>query len=134
MQTECTADALQFQAVGARAVRARFDGGALTSDGGALLLREVERVTGVLRRFADCFTDHRDPARVTHSVAALVRQRSRCVSATGTGVPGPSAKPRRLCASPRNPSTLAGSTSSKVARGQGIAFGFGSVRQVTGNL
>ena len=50
MQTECTADALTFQAVGGRAVRARFDGGALTSDGGALLLREVERATGILRR------------------------------------------------------------------------------------
>lgn len=75
MMTECTADALQFQAVGGRAVRARFDGGTLTSDGGAVLLREVERATGVLRRFAECFTDHRDPTRVTHSVAALVRQR-----------------------------------------------------------
>ena len=75
MQTECTANALQFQAVAGRAVRALFDGGTLTSDGGAVLLREVDRATGVLRRFAACFTDHRDPARVTHSVAALVRQR-----------------------------------------------------------
>ena len=75
MSTECTPDALQFQAIGGRAVLARFDGGALTSDGGALLLREVERVTGVVRRFAGCFTDHRDPTRVTHSVEALVRQR-----------------------------------------------------------
>ena len=75
MGTECTTEPLQFQAAGGRAVLARFDGGTLTSDGGAVLLREVERVTGVLRRFAGCFTDHRDPARVTHSVAALVRQR-----------------------------------------------------------
>ncbi len=75
MRTECMADALEFQAVGRRAVVARFDGGTLTSDGGAVLLREVDRATGVLQRFADCFTDHRDPARVTHSVAALVRQR-----------------------------------------------------------
>ena len=75
MPTECTTDALQFQAVGGRAVRARFDGGALTSDGGAVLLREVDRATGILRRFAGCFTDARDPARVTHPVAALVRQR-----------------------------------------------------------
>ena len=60
-------------------MRARFDGGALTSDGGAVLLREVDRATGILRRFAGCFTDARDPARVTHPVthpvAALVRQR-----------------------------------------------------------
>ena len=75
MQTECTSDALTFQAVAGRAVRARFDGGTLTSDGGAVLLREADRATGMLRRVAGCFTDHRDPARVTHSVAALVRQR-----------------------------------------------------------
>lgn len=75
MGTECTTEALQFQAAGGRAVRARFDGGTLTSDGGGVLLREVDRATGILGRFADCFTDHRDPARVTHAVATLVRQR-----------------------------------------------------------
>jgi hypothetical protein len=61
--------------VAGRAVVARFDGGTLTSDGGALLLRETDRATGLLARFAACFTDHRDPARVTHAVEALVRQR-----------------------------------------------------------
>jgi hypothetical protein len=75
MPTECRAESLQFQEVGRRAVVARFDGGALTSDGGAVLLREVERSTGILSRFAACFRDDRDPARITHSVAALVRQR-----------------------------------------------------------
>ena len=75
MQTECTTDSLAFQAVAGRAVVARFDGGTLTSDGGALLLRETDRATGLLARFAACFTDHRDPARVTHPVEALVRQR-----------------------------------------------------------
>ena len=75
METECTAGTLQFQAVARRAVQARFDGGALTSDGGAVLLREVDRVTGILPQFAACFRDTRDPARVTHPVRALVRQR-----------------------------------------------------------
>ena len=75
MQTQCTSETLAFQGVAGRSVCARFNGGTLTSDGGAVLLREVERRTGVLGRFADCFTDHRDPARVTHSVGALVRQR-----------------------------------------------------------
>jgi hypothetical protein len=56
-------------------VRARFDGGALTSDGGGVLLREVDRVTGILGQFAACFRDYRDPARITHGVSALVRQR-----------------------------------------------------------
>ena len=74
MNTECTTDALAFQAVAGREVVARFDGGTLASDGGALLLRETDRATGVLARCAACFTDHRNPARITHAVVALVRQ------------------------------------------------------------
>jgi len=75
MQTECTPDALTFQDAAGRAVVARFDGGTLTSDGGAVLLREVEQQTGILSQFAACFQDHRDPARITHAVAPMVRQR-----------------------------------------------------------
>jgi len=75
MRTECTEESLRFQAVARRTVQARFDGGTLTSDGGAVLLREVDRVTGLLAQFAACFRDARDPGRVTHSVDALVRQR-----------------------------------------------------------
>ena len=75
MPTECTPNALRFHAVGRRAVLARSDGGTLTTDGGAVLLREVERVTGILRGFTACFRDGRAPTRVRHSVAALVRQR-----------------------------------------------------------
>jgi hypothetical protein len=56
-------------------VVARFDGGTLTSDGGAVLLGEVERATGIVRQFAGCCTDHRDPTRVEHPVAQLVAQR-----------------------------------------------------------
>ena len=75
MSTECTAPSLEFQEVAGREIVARFDGGALTSDGGAVLLREVERATGILRQFAGCFRDYRDPARTTHAVVRLVRQR-----------------------------------------------------------
>ena len=75
MGTECTAGALVSQAAGGREIVARFDGGTLTSDGGALLLREVERATGILRQFAACFTDRRDPRRTEHTVATLVAQR-----------------------------------------------------------
>jgi hypothetical protein len=56
-------------------VRGRFDGGAITSDAGGLLLREVEKRTGILDRFAACFTDHREPERVEHPVKELVAQR-----------------------------------------------------------
>lgn len=75
MTTECTAGTLEFQAVARRTVQARFDGGTLTSDGGAVLLREVDRATGILRQFAACFRDHRASTRITHAVDALVRQR-----------------------------------------------------------
>jgi hypothetical protein len=75
MTTECNAREFDFQALGSRAVTARFDGGAITSDAGGLLLREVEAKTGILRRFAACFTDHRDPERVEHTVGELLAQR-----------------------------------------------------------
>ncbi|MGZ5444843.1 MAG: transposase, partial [Thermoanaerobaculia bacterium] len=47
--------------MGKRQIVARFDGGQLSSDGGGLLLREVERRTGLLRQFAACFRDYRNP-------------------------------------------------------------------------
>jgi hypothetical protein len=53
----------------------RFDGGNITSDAGAALLREVELRTGIIRQFAACFTDHRDPERIEHLLFALVAQR-----------------------------------------------------------
>jgi hypothetical protein len=54
---------------------ARFDGGCITSDGGGLLLGEVERRTGIMEQFAACFTDHRDAEQVEHTVRDLVSQR-----------------------------------------------------------
>jgi len=75
MTTECNARTFDFQGLGSRAVTARFDGGAITSDAGGLLLREVEAKTRILRRFAACFTDHRDPERIEHSVYELLAQR-----------------------------------------------------------
>ena len=74
-QTECSVEQLSFQGVGKRQIVARFDGGQLSSDGGGLLLREVERVTGLLRQFAACFRDHRDLKRVEHSLKSLISQR-----------------------------------------------------------
>ncbi len=58
-----------------REVTARFDGGKISSDGGAVLLGEVERRLGLPNRLAGCFEDHRDPDRIEHSVAELVKQR-----------------------------------------------------------
>jgi hypothetical protein len=56
-------------------VEAAFDGGRQTSDSGLLLLREVAERTGLLKRFAGCFTDHRRPERIEHSVEELMSQR-----------------------------------------------------------
>jgi hypothetical protein len=61
--------------LGSREVLADFDGGDISSDGGALLLRETERLTGIIRQFAACFTDHRNPDLVEHTVEALIAQR-----------------------------------------------------------
>ncbi len=46
---------------------AKFDGGVISPDGGGVLLREVEQRTGVIRRLAQQFTDHRDPEAIEHS-------------------------------------------------------------------
>jgi hypothetical protein len=61
--------------VGPRQVLADFDGGDISSDGGALLLRETERLTGIIRQFAACFTDHRNPDLTEHTVEELIAQR-----------------------------------------------------------
>jgi hypothetical protein len=64
-----------FQQLGRREVVGRFDGGMISSDGGGLLLREVEQRFGILKRFAACFRDYRDPQRIEHSVETLISQR-----------------------------------------------------------
>lgn len=75
MNTECTQIGLGFHALNGLAIRTWFDGGAITSDGGELLLREAEKRTGIVRQFAGCFTDHRNPDRIEHRVEKLVAQR-----------------------------------------------------------
>lgn len=73
--TQCNQPEFRFEGPGRREIVARFDGGTISSDGGAVVLADVERKTGIVRRFADCFRDHRDPSRVEHSVRELVMQR-----------------------------------------------------------
>jgi len=75
MPTECNQESFRFHSLAAREVRGRFDGGAISSDAGGLLLREVEKRTGIIQQFAACFRDHRDPARIEHTVKGLVAQR-----------------------------------------------------------
>jgi hypothetical protein len=75
MQTECTPELFEFEDVERRAVVARFDGGTITSTAGALLLRQLDRGIGLVRRFSQCFVDRRDPRFVEHRVETLVGQR-----------------------------------------------------------
>jgi hypothetical protein len=65
----------EFPFAGPRRVRTVFDGGALSSDGGAPLLREAERRVGIIERLAGLVCDTRDPRYVTHSLAELLSQR-----------------------------------------------------------
>ena len=60
MRTECKQARFEFHGLFQRKVKARFDGGKITSDAGVLLLREVERGTGLIAGLAECFRDHRD--------------------------------------------------------------------------
>ena len=75
MQTECSAKLFEFEAVERRAVVAGFDGGDITSNGGGLLLGQLDRGLGLVRRFAQCFSDRRDPRYVEHQVETLLGQR-----------------------------------------------------------
>ena len=75
MSTECNQFVFGFHPQKRRKIRAQFDGGAITSDGGGLLLREVEKRVGILRQFAACFTDYRNPNLIEHQVAEIVAQR-----------------------------------------------------------
>jgi Transposase DDE domain group 1 len=73
--TECTQSEFPFEAHFSRQVVAQFDGGQLSTEGGAPLLRQVDRKIGLLRRVIGCFTDGRDPERVEHSLGEMLAQR-----------------------------------------------------------
>ena len=75
MSTQCNPKRFQFQGLGGRTVVGGFDGGEITSDAGGLLLREVEKRTGVIHQFAGCFRDGRNAKLIEHSVQELVGQR-----------------------------------------------------------
>lgn len=83
MNTECTLDQLnlhglpplEFAPCGRRDVVAQFNGSHISSDGGALLLSEVENRTHIVHRLTQCFNDYRKPEWIEHSVEELLRQR-----------------------------------------------------------
>ena len=73
--TECTQSAFPFEAHFSRQVVAQFDAEQLSTEGGAPLLREVDRKIGLLRRVVRCFTDRRDPERIEHPLREMLAQR-----------------------------------------------------------
>src|SRR6516225_2103525 len=75
MTTNCSTNLFGFTDVEGREVVAAFDGGAITSDAGALLLGAADRATGMIDRFAACFHDERCPELIEHQVATLIGQR-----------------------------------------------------------
>ena len=74
-KTDCATEPLLFQDLARRQVLADFSGGYLSSDGGTLLLRQIDRGLGVSRSIAACFCDARDPRRIDHQLEELVAQR-----------------------------------------------------------
>ena len=75
MPTQCNTKPLEFEGHGRHRVVADFDGGPITSDAGALLLRRVQRRLSLIDQVAACFTDHRNPDPIQHSRRTLIAQR-----------------------------------------------------------
>ena len=73
--TECIQSSFGFEGPGRREIVARFDGGTISSDGGAFLLRQTDKRLDLIRRLAECFLDGRNQALVEHSVVEMLSQR-----------------------------------------------------------
>ncbi len=76
MKTECKPKRIEFQGLDRREVIGKFDGGDISSDGGGLLLREIEKQSHIIERFTKCFTDFRKPEKIEHTVSELLSQRT----------------------------------------------------------
>lgn len=73
--TECNQSSFEFAGPGRRTAVARFDGGTMSSDGGAVLLERTNRRLNLLQRAAACFQDRRKPWLVRHRVEEMIAQR-----------------------------------------------------------
>jgi len=75
LSTDCTGQRFLFQGPNRREIVASFDGGRISSDGGAVLLREVDCRRRIVERLSECFSDAREPGQIEHTVLDLLRQR-----------------------------------------------------------
>ena len=73
--TNCTATELTFEPVKRRKVTANFNGGDITGNGGLLLLRKIDRLTGLTKQVAKRLADDRVRGRCEHTQLSLLRQR-----------------------------------------------------------
>jgi hypothetical protein len=73
--TECNQSSFGFEGSGRREIVARFDGGTISSDGGAFLLRQTDRLLNLIPRLGKCFLDGRNQSLVEHSVSEMLAQR-----------------------------------------------------------
>src|SRR5258708_29072075 len=73
--THWTATALPFSSAKRRKIEVNFSGGVLTSDAGALLLREADRQLGLIDALDRAIPDPRHPALIAHPQRALLTQR-----------------------------------------------------------
>ena len=80
MQTDCNAGQLIFEGFDGRQVVGAFDGGAVTSNAGATLLREADRAIGLTAKVARCFRDTRAAEHVVHTIETLVAQRVHAIA------------------------------------------------------
>lgn len=71
----CNAESFEFAPFKRRVVVASFTGGDVSSDGGVLLLRQLERRLGLLAQVSSVLRDRRDPERITHSLTSMLKQR-----------------------------------------------------------
>ncbi len=69
---KCPAEQMEYRHVGRRVIEADFSGGAIGSDGGVLLLRQVDDKIGLSRTVAEALQDQLDPSRITHSLETMV--------------------------------------------------------------
>lgn len=73
--TECTQSNFGFEACGKREIVARFDGGTISSGGGAFLLRQTDKRLNLVSRLSECFLDGRSQNRIEHTVEEMLAQR-----------------------------------------------------------
>ena len=73
--TECNQLSFQLPGLNGRSVEGNFQGGNVSSDGGLMLLRQVDRRLGLTKALAKHLPDQRDPDKIEHSLESMLRQR-----------------------------------------------------------